>query len=178
MSSSFFIIITLLCFLFVLALILLALSKYQRRQSGLPEGDIVYEDVSGLAKEPLYSQRTSLSGKPDYLLKDPSGNLIPVEVKSSYAPKGDQPYESHLMQLAVYFFLIEDVLQGNTPYGLIRYRNRTVQVDNNDELRRRLFDVIAEMRKLMARGEAHRTHDQATRCARCSMAHACNERLI
>jgi CRISPR-associated exonuclease Cas4 len=167
----------LLCFLFALAIVLLALSKYQRRQSGLPEGEIVYEDVSGLAKEPLYSQRMNLSGKPDYLLKDPWGNLIPVEVKSSSAPKGDQPFESHLMQLAVYFFLIEDVLQEDPPYGLIRYRNRTIQVDNDDELRERLFDVIAQMRNLLARGEAHRTHDQASRCARCSMSHACSERL-
>ncbi len=67
LSTAFFVIYTLLCFLFVLAFILLALSKYQRRQSGLPKGEIVYEDVSGLAKEPIYSQRTSLSGKPDYL---------------------------------------------------------------------------------------------------------------
>jgi CRISPR-associated exonuclease Cas4 len=156
MSTAFFIIYSLLCVLFALAFILHVLSKHQRRQTGLPEGEVIYEDASGLAKNPLYSQRTSLSGKPDYLLKDPSGNLIPVEVKSGYAPKGNQPYESHLMQLAVYFFLIEDVLQRRTPYGLIRYRNRTVQVDNDDELRRRLFDVIAQMRKLMARGDAHR----------------------
>jgi CRISPR-associated exonuclease Cas4 len=174
---------TLFPFLFAAALLLglaamamLALSTYLRRQSGLPEGEVVYEDASGRGGE-LFSRRLGLSGKPDYLLEDDEGNLIPVEVKSGYAPRGDHPYESHLLQIAAYFLLVEDVLQRPTRYGLIRYRNRTLQVDNTDELRENLMDTIAEMRMLLARGEAHRSHNHAQRCARCSMAHACDERL-
>ncbi|MGH9767431.1 MAG: CRISPR-associated protein Cas4 [Blastocatellia bacterium] len=159
------------------ALAMLAISSRLRRQSRLPKGEIVYEDASGLAKEHLYSKRLDLSGKPDYLLKDRDGSLIPVEVKSGYAPRGDQPYDSHLLQLAVYFFLIEDVLRRPTRYGLIRYRNRTLDVANTDELRVRLMDAVAQMRTLLARGEARRSHDQMRRCIRCSMAHACDERL-
>lgn len=161
----------------IVALAMLALSSRLRRQSSLPKGEIVYEDASGLAREPLFSKRLGLSGKPDYLLKDRDGSLIPVEVKSGYAPRGDQPYESHSLQLAAYFFLIENVLRRPTRYGLIRYRNRTLEVANTDDLREELMDAIAQMRTLLARGEAHRTHDQAHRCARCSMAHACDERL-
>jgi CRISPR-associated exonuclease Cas4 len=167
----------LLGFLLALALALLALAKYQRRRSGLPEGEVIYEDASGLASAPLSSKRANLTGKPDYLLRDPEGNLIPVEVKSGDAPPGGLPYESHVMQLAVYFFLIEDALKSEAPYGLIRYRNRTVRVNNTDQLRRRLFAALAQMRSLLARGEAHRDHEQASRCARCSMIHACDERL-
>jgi len=161
----------------MLALAMLAHSGRLWRQSRLPKGEIVYEDASGLAKEPLYSKRLDLSGKPDYLLKDQGGSLIPVEVKSGYAPRDDQPYDSHLLQLAAYFFLIEDVLQCSTPYGLIRYRNRDLQVPNTDELRKKLMDTIAQMRTLLVRGEAHRGHDQAQRCARCSLAYVCDERL-
>lgn len=178
MSAGFLIACLLLCLLLLLAFVLLGLSKNQRRHSGLPRGDVIYEDASGLTKDELYSKRAGLSGKPDYLLRDSEANLIPVEVKSGAAPSNDRPHESHLMQLAVYFLLIEDDIKGNSPYGLIRYRNRTVRVDNDDELRRRLFEVIAQMRKHLAREEAHRTHEQANRCARCSMAHACDERLV
>jgi CRISPR-associated exonuclease Cas4 len=161
----------------IVALAMIGISSRLRRQSGLPEGEVVYEDASGLARKPLFSRRLGLSGKPDYLLRDQDDNLIPVEVKSGTAPRGDEPYESHLLQIATYFLLIEDVLQYSTPYGLIRYRDRTLRVKNNDELREELMDVIGQMRALLIRGEAHRNHDQPQRCARCSMAHVCDERV-
>ena len=100
-----------------------------------------------------------------------------MEVKSGYAPSDDQPYDSHLLQLAAYFFLIEDVPQRPTRYGLIRYCNRDLRVANADELRKRLMDAVAQMRTLLVRGEPHRGHDQLQRRPRCSMAHVCNERL-
>lgn len=169
--------LTLLLLLITMGGLLMARGKRLREKSGLPDGEVVYEDASGLAQKPLYSSKLGLAGKPDYLLRDPNRNLIPVEVKSGYAPHDGHPYESHRLQLAAYFFLIEDALQAAAPYGLIRYRNRTLQVTNSEELRRQLMDSIAQMRMLMARGAAHRNHEQAQRCARCSMAHACNERL-
>jgi CRISPR-associated exonuclease Cas4 len=163
--------------LFGLGVLLLGLARHLRRRSGLPAGDVIYEDASGEGRELLHSEDLNLCGKPDYLLKDRSGNLIPVEVKSGYAPGGDEPYESHLMQLAAYFLLVEDALDCIPPYGLIRYRDRTLQVDNTDELRARLFEVIDQMRALLRQGSAHRSHNQPMRCARCSMAHICDERL-
>lgn len=158
------------------AMAMLALSIYLRRQSGLPKGEVVYEDASGKGKE-LFSKRLGLSGKPDYLLEDDEGNLIPVEVKSGYAPRTGQPYESHLLQIATYLLLVEDVLERPAPYGLIRYRNQTLRVDYTDELHEELMERIAHMRRLLARGEAHRSHNHEQQCLRCSMAHACDERL-
>ncbi|MCI0391324.1 MAG: Dna2/Cas4 domain-containing protein [Acidobacteria bacterium] len=156
---------------------LLVISRRLGQESGMPRGEVFYDDASGHAEGQLYSTRLLMVGKPDYLMKDKNGNLVPVEVKSGDAPRAGRPYESHLMQLAAYFFLIEDVMQRPVPYGLIRYRNRTLRIANTDELRARLMDVIAEMRRLMARGAAHRNHNQTQRCSRCSMAHACDERL-
>jgi CRISPR-associated exonuclease Cas4 len=161
----------------VVGIILLAVSRRFGRKSGLPQGEVVYEDASGKEQAPLISKRLLMAGKPDYLIKDRNGDLIPVEVKSSNAPRAGRPYESHLMQLAAYFLLLEDVLQRPAPYGLIRYRNRTLRVANTDELRSRLMEVIAQMRRLMARDVARRNHNRAQRCSRCSMAHACDERL-
>jgi CRISPR-associated exonuclease Cas4 len=177
-QSIFSIVLFSATFLLAAGVVLLAVSRRFGRKSGLPPGEVVYEDASGQAQEPFISKRLLMAGKPDYLMKDRNGDLIPVEVKSSNAPRAGRPYESHLMQLAAYFLLLEDVLQRPVPYGLIRYRNRTLRVANTDELRVRLMDVIAEMRRLMARDVARRNHNRAQRCSRCSMAHACDERLV
>jgi CRISPR-associated exonuclease Cas4 len=156
-------------------------SLYLRRRAGLPDKDVVYDDMmgpneSGTRGEILFSRRYGLSGKPDYLLEDEEG-LIPVEVKSGNAPRNRQPHRSHLMQLAVYFVLVEDALRSPAPYGLIRYKDRTLRVENTDELREDLFSIITEMTVTLAQNSARRSHDQARRCAGCSVADACNERL-
>ena len=152
-------------------------AKLLRRRSGLPGGEIVYEDTSGADSEVLFSARYGLRGKPDYLLEE-DGGLVPVEVKSSAAPRNGKPYPSHLMQLAVYFLLVEDGLQQDAPYGLIRYRDRTVRIENTNELRAELLEVIEEMQALLQDGEARRDHNQSRRCAGCSVAYACDERLV
>jgi CRISPR-associated exonuclease Cas4 len=160
----------------LLAAACLLLANSLRRQSGVPAGDIVYEDTSDDESEVLYSETYRLCGKPDYLLEEADG-LVPVEVKSSFAPRNRQPYASHLMQLAVYFLLVEDVLEQEAPYGLIRYRDRTLRVENTAELREQLLELVAEMQDILADGEAHRSHKSARRCAGCSVAYACAERL-
>lgn len=164
--------------LMALGVLLLTRARQLRAVSGLPKGNIVYEDVSGLARKPLYVRALGLTGKPDYLLRDQRGNLIPVEVKSGAVPRGGRPYQSHLLQLAAYFILVEETFDSRVPYGLIRYRNRTLQVANSRALRAQLLDTLARMRALLARGTARRNHQQAQRCARCSVAHACDERLV
>ncbi|HEX4951282.1 MAG TPA: CRISPR-associated protein Cas4 [Blastocatellia bacterium] len=152
------------------------LANWLRRRSGVPAGDIVYEDTSGAESEVLYSLKYGLRGKPDYLLEEDDG-LIPVEVKSSNTPRNGRPYPSHRMQLAVYFLLVEDVLDADAPYGLIRYRDDTLRVENTNELREELLDVVAEMRDILQDGEAYRSHNSPRRCAGCSVAYACDQRL-
>ncbi len=168
--------LTLAFVLLLLAVACLLLAKALRRRSGVPAGEIVYEDTSGEESEVLFSATYGLCGKPDYLLEDDDG-LIPVEVKSSHAPRNAQPYPSHLMQLAVYFLLVEEEFDQIPPYGLIRYRDRTVEVENTDELREQLLAVVADMQTILHDGEAYRSHHSARRCAGCSVAYACDERL-
>jgi len=177
-QSIIFIILLVALLLLAIGAILLAASSRFGRKSGMPRGEVIYEDASGRGQEQFVSKRLLMAGKPDYLMKDRNGDLIPVEVKSSNAPRAGRPYESHLMQLAAYFLLLEDVLQRPVPYGLIRYRNRTLRVANTNELRARLMDVIAQMRRLMTRDVARRNHNRPQRCSRCSVAHACDERLV
>lgn len=176
MSSGQLVIITFVLLLIAAACLLLA--KSLRRRSGLPGGEIVYEDTSGAESEVLVSTNYGLRGKPDYLLDaDDAEGLVPVEVKSSPMPRNGKPYPSHLMQLAVYFLLVEDVLEEPAPYGLIRYRDRTLRIENTDELREQLLDVVEEMQAILQDGAAQRNHNQPRRCAGCSVAYTCDERL-
>jgi CRISPR-associated protein Cas4 len=160
------------------AIICLILSHRVRRMSGLPQVRVIYADSPSDEGEVLVSRRYGLSGKPDYLLEGECDGLIPVEVKSSNAPRSGNPHRSHLMQLAVYFLLVEDVLQQQAPYGLIRYRDRTLEIANTPELRSDLLDLIDLMSQQLLLTEVRRSHTQRTRCAGCSLAEICDERLI
>jgi CRISPR-associated exonuclease Cas4 len=167
----------------VIALLLLAAmwmmwqAQGYQRAGGLPSGKIVYDDVSHLARTALNAPRHGLRGKPDYLLQTDDKAIIPVEVKSSAAPSSGQPHDGHVLQLAAYFLLIEEALDETAPYGLIRYRNRTLRILNAPQLRARLLNTLRRMRAQLVATDVRRNHTQAARCARCSVAHACDERL-
>jgi len=109
------------------ALILFWISRILSRRTGIPEGRIIYSDHGRWTrnKKPLYDAGLGLTGKPDYLIRV-GDHLIPAEVKSSFAPRS--PYDSHLLQLAAYCFLVESSFGIRPPYGLLRYRNRTFKI--------------------------------------------------
>jgi CRISPR-associated exonuclease Cas4 len=177
MSEMLWLPVLLVAGLLVLAAWMLARAHWLKRAGGLPHGKIVYDDVSHLARAPLVAARYGLRGKPDYLLQNAHEQLIPVEVKSGAAPNTGRPYDSHVLQLAAYFLLVEEALEETAPYGLIRYRNRSLRVANSPQLRARLLATLQKMRAQLAAEEVRRNHAQASRCARCSVAHACDERL-
>lgn len=170
-------IVSLAAILALLAAAGLLYASFLRRSTGIPPAEVFYADRYGEETEPLVSERYGLSGKPDYLLEGKENDLVPVEVKSGNAPRDGQPYRSHLMQLAVYFVLVEDVLDRTVRYGLIRYRDRTLRVENTDELLDDLFTVVENMDSAAGRKVIRREHNQPNRCAGCSMAHVCNEKL-
>ncbi|QQS48949.1 MAG: Dna2/Cas4 domain-containing protein [Acidobacteriota bacterium] len=161
----------------LIALILLATSSKYRVAAGLPRGRIIYNDAAGLAEGELHSRTFDLKGKPDYIIKDYYGSIIPVEVKSRNLPPSGEPYESHLLQLGAYFILIEDVFGKVPPYGLIRYRDETIRIDNTLDLREDVLDIMEDMRACLEEDYAERSHKQKARCTHCSMAHACDQKL-
>src|SRR5687768_16891531 len=134
--------------LFVVAFSAYVLSKSMASRTGLPEGELLYSDtgfpigkisritrseVGEKQEKPLVSKRYGLIGRPDYLVKTKEG-VIPVEAKSAKLPPSGRPFDSHIMQLAAYCLLVEDVLGANAPYGIIRYRDSEVQVHYTPEL--------------------------------------------
>ena len=94
-------------FLAGLGVWLLVRSGRARRVTGLPQGRVTYVDTGAWDRtdRPLYSNRYRLTGRPDYLVRS-RRHIIPVEVKSGLAPQ--QPYRTHLLQLAAYCLLVEE----------------------------------------------------------------------
>ncbi len=169
--------------LLALALLLLALaalalgwSARQRRRLGLPPGQIVASDMGAWERlrEPLYSERHRLTGRPDYVVRQGRA-LVPVEVKPGR--QAAQPYPSDIMQLAAYCLLLEEAEGQAPPYGLIRYRDQTFRVAYTAALRRRLVDLLGEMRQQAAAADVPPNHHEPQRCARCGQREHCTSRL-
>jgi len=172
-SSFYFIIALVLLFIAVLVLVSTALKK---RSLGLPAGTIIYSDpgVLGKVEKPLYDAKLGLTGKPDYVVER-RGRLVPVEVKSGWAP--EEPYDSHIMQLASYCYLLEHTYKKRPPYGLLKYKNRTFSIHYTDELHQNVIDLVEEIRSQKEFGEPDRSHENPGRCERCGFRFDCDQRL-
>ena len=180
------------CLLIVAALAARFAASAESKRAGLPAGDVLYSDTGfavgrvapvtidaeGVKQErPLVSKSFNLVGRPDYLIKTAAG-VVPVEAKSTRIPAGGRPYDSHLMQLAAYCLLVEDVLGERVPYGVVRYRDGEVRVEYTDELRAAVIALVAEVREATGAEEVHRSHEDPRRCAGCSVREACAESLV
>jgi CRISPR-associated exonuclease Cas4 len=178
------------CALLVVALVAHLAARRAGGRAGLPRGSVVYSDTGfavgklgglvvdkeGVKQErALVSRRYGLVGRPDYLIETREG-IVPVEAKSTLSP-GARPYDSHVFQLAAYCLLVEDALAAHVPYGVIRYRDSEVRVDYTPELREELLALLEEMQEARRAEDVHRSHDDARRCARCSVRESCDERL-
>jgi len=164
-------------FLILAALFLLWQANHQRKKAGLPGGRIVYNDTGqwGKVEKPLYDANLNLTGKPDYLVQQSDGQIIPVEVKTGRTPV--YPYDSHIFQLASYCLLVERTMGKRPSHGILHYPGRTFAIDYTPALEAALLDHLSEMRMRERRGAADRSHDQPSRCARCGYRSNCNQRL-
>jgi len=160
----------------LVSLLVLVLSARFKRRVGLPPGQIVYADAENWSKpyKPLYDSALGLTGKPDYLIRKKDAT-IPVEVKSTWAPSS--PYDSHVMQLAAYCFLVESTTGTRPSYGLLRYRNRTFKIRYSQELEEKLVDIIHTIRLEKNSRDVGRSHNQPRRCTRCGYRNICSQRI-
>lgn len=161
----------------VLAAILIWLSFRLRRQSGLPEGDVIYSDTGAWTRneEVLRSRAHDLVGKPDYLVRA-GRHVIPVEVKSMRAP--ERPREGHLLQLGAYCLLVEERFGARPPYGILRFSDKSLKIPFEGALERAVIETLARMRADAPRaGGARRDHSDPARCAACGVRDDCAERL-
>jgi CRISPR-associated exonuclease Cas4 len=186
MTFLFFLLVALVAVAVVSALA----ARGSRRRSGLPTGELLYGDTGfavgklsptekgreGVKQEkPLVSEAYGLKGRPDYLVRVDRG-IVPVEVKSTKRPASGA-YDSHIMQLAAYCLLVEEVTGASVPYGIIRYADAEVLIDYTPELRDELIELLYEMDEAREAMDVHRSHGDARRCSRCSMREICEEAL-
>lgn len=163
---------TIAALLLALAILLWVVAARLRAGSGLPDGEVIYDDA-GAGRDgnrPLFSKRYGLVGKPDYLVRR-GRTVTPVEVKSGPAPV--RPRDGHVLQLAAYCLLVEDQLGAQVRHGIIRYDDREFTIDWDDDLRQSLFDALADMRA----GASARSHEHPARCRACSVRAFCDESL-
>ena len=169
--------ILLACLLFLMGALLWMVAQRKRRLSGMSVGRISYSDTSKWQrnKRPLYSSRYGLTGKPDYLVQQ--GRVwVPIEVKSTRL-SGRAPYYAHVMQLAAYCLLVEDVFGVRPDHGILQYADATIRLDYTDALRRELLATLSAMRRAAQTGDASRHHEEPARCRHCGYRDVCSQAL-
>jgi CRISPR-associated exonuclease Cas4 len=167
--------------LFVIGITLFWLGYRRREATGLPVGDVIYSDtgVWQAVAEPLVSRRYGLVGRPDYLVTlagRGGSSIVPVEVKSARSPS--RPHASHVLQLAAYCLLVEDVFGERPSFGLLRYANATLHIPFTAQLRQQVLDTAAEIRAGRTATALPRSHTDAGRCRACSYRQACGSEAL
>lgn len=162
--------------LLVLALIVFLISGRSQRAAGLPGGRVIYADTGEWqpVKKALYDPVTHVAGRPDYLVRQ-GKEVIPVEVKSGRTP--EDPYDSHIFQLAAYCLLVEREYGVRPSYGIIHYKKRTFAVSYTKELESALIDLLTEIRQCERQRNVSRSHGQSARCRGCGYAYTCEQAL-
>jgi len=159
-----------------LTILLFIISWILTKRSGIPGGRILYSDHGDWSKtqKPFYDAVLGLTGKPDYLIKQ-GDQIVPVEVKSSRAP--NDPYDSHVMQLAAYCLLVERSFHQRPPYGVLRYSDRTFQIPYTEDLELKLLDLIESVRSKKNNEDVPRSHTSLSMCNGCGYRNICDQRL-
>lgn len=147
-----------------------------RQSTGLPAGEVVYSDTGAeqAVLEPLMSRRFGLVGKPDYLVEVRSGTsktITPLEVKSRRRPS--QPNAGHVLQLATYCLIVEDLYGKRPPHGYLRYADATLKIPFTDALRGEVLRSAQEIRKSRAAANVARSHGDPWRCRSCGYVESC-----
>ena len=155
--------------------VLEAQAREERRKMRVPEGEIIYVDLDDESSQVLVSERYGLSGRPDHIIRK-DGHYIPVELKTGRTPKG--PLFSHIIQLCTYCIIIEDIMGKAPPYGIIKYPERSFEIEYTDELRSMVLNLRDRLLSDMEKGEAHRNHNRPGKCRHCSRRDKCPERLV
>lgn len=163
--------------LLLLAALLWAGGNRRRTESGLPPGEVIYSDTGAWRANShvLHAADLRLAGKPDYLVEQADGRIIPVEVKSGTAPT--RPWPGQVLQLAAYCLLVDATFSVRPTHGILQYQDRAFAIDYTPELEADLLDLLDEMRATGADDDVWPDHNQPQRCVRCGVRDACDLRL-
>lgn len=163
--------------LLLLALVILLKARQWQLASRLPEGEIVYSDMGTWMRQrkPLFDAYLGLTGRPDYLIEQDNGAIIPVEVKSSVAPR--EPYYGHVMQLAAYCLLVQGTYGLRPSHGVIQYLDKAFSVTFTPRMENDVLELLDVMRADAQAPDVRRDHENWRRCAGCGHLRHCGEAL-
>lgn len=160
-------------YLFLFDLYFRARGDQLTRRYKIVPGQITYAD-SAKQSVILRSQVIPLQGRPDYVVRQGDA-YVPVELKSGRTPP--RPYDSHVMQLAAYCYLVGEHYKARPPFGVLQYPERRFEVPYTQKLEDELLKTVLRIQLGQRTGQAHRNHDNPKRCLGCSRRDGCPERL-
>lgn len=177
MSPLTILLLTIVLVLFGVAVWLWLGNQQLHEEIDLPDGELLYADGARQHQtETLYAEEYGLSGKPDYLIQIDDDTVVPVELKSSYAPAVN-PYDGHIMQVIAYCLLVEENYGIRPPYGLLKYRDQTFEIAYDEQNEQLLLSILEEMHDALNDKHVGRDHDNSNRCAACAVREFCAERI-
>ena len=160
--------------LLLAALALFLKRRYHRRRAALPTGTLVSSDNLEQPCPVLFSKRYGLKGKPDAILRTPTG-LAPIERKRSSSPR--RPHDSDVIQAAAYCLLIEDNY-GETPLFMrIDYSGTWFDVPFTEKHRQWVLQVSERLRAARTKDTCSRSHNMPAKCRSCAQRPNCNQAL-
>jgi CRISPR-associated exonuclease Cas4 len=157
------------------AAFILLRSREQRRLGGLPEGELIYTDTAAEASPVLVSRRYGIKGRPDALVRTPSGSLIPVERKRGIAPR--RPYDGDLIQAAAYCLLVEEHYGQAPPFMRIQYADRWFDEPYTPQRKEWVLRTCERLRQARRLSDCNRSHRMATKCRNCGQKPNCGQAL-
>ena len=119
--------------------------------------------------------RTCFDVQSDFIV-----NRFSVRVRNNFRPDlalAPVPRGSDTLQLAASALLIEENFCAMPAYGLLKYRDAVLQVELTDELRARLLDTLAAMRRDLSTRDVARSHTEPRRCRACGFRAECEQAL-
>ena len=152
-------------------------SRRWQKESGLPDGSVIYADDGTWFQndEVLTDPGLRLAGKPDYLVEQADGCIVPVEIKSGPAP--DLPWPGHVMQLIAYCRLVEASYGIRPTHGILQYKDRAFSVAYTETLEQDLLDTMLDMNRDQRATAVDRDHQDPRRCTSCGYRERCDQSL-
>ncbi len=114
----------------------------------------------------LKSEKFGLQGKPDFLYRGFFGKIIPVELKSGKIGDSYFPHTGDMMQLAVYFIIVEEVYGKRPKYGNLIYNDYMFKIKNTKSIRKEVIKLVSEMKDMLETGVGNGNYD-FIKCRHC-----------
>jgi CRISPR-associated exonuclease Cas4 len=157
------------------AAVILIHARRRRKLGGLPEGKLLYTYITDGDCPVLVSSRYGIKGRPDALVRAPSGAVIPVERKKAAAPR--RPYDGDVIQASAYCILVEETYGQAPPFMRIQYADRWFDEPYTPERKEWVLRTCERLRHARRQSDCNRSHRMKAKCRNCGQRPHCGQAL-